>query len=334
MPFNTAEWVREQCSSKLYQLDTLLYNTLTFCTDPGGIFTLLMIIGGDVVGTALAQLSAGKIPYLTPVVFSFGWVSYAIQAMISAVGENRLLPKPELDSTILNVESGYARTNYSWVLSRILRDFPHWRGKQPDRVEEQEVQRLKAEFSNDQAKARVGLRVTVWRWTEATGRPRGDKIYYAGLFVAIVQLVIAAVPWIKYGEWLIFMTVASGTALAFISGALPQWQEEKFGVRALKSESKNSKAKTKDVILKRTGTGDHDVLLILGSEGSLDLEALAAPYRELKSLMTTKAVSFLLAGLWAVLLLTIAGYEQNTWFLMAAGILGMLHNVVVAGFPR
>nr|POE46975.1 hypothetical protein CFP56_00307 [Quercus suber] len=42
--------------------------------NPSDIFTILMIIGGDIVKVALAQLCAGPVPYLTPVSFSFGWV--------------------------------------------------------------------------------------------------------------------------------------------------------------------------------------------------------------------------------------------------------------------
>nr|POE83378.1 hypothetical protein CFP56_69385 [Quercus suber] len=42
--------------------------------NPQDIFTILMIIGGDIVKVALAQVCAGPVPYLTPVSFSFGWV--------------------------------------------------------------------------------------------------------------------------------------------------------------------------------------------------------------------------------------------------------------------
>jgi hypothetical protein len=44
-------------------------------SNPGDAFTILLIIGGDIVQTAIAQLCAGPVPYLTPVSFSFGWVS-------------------------------------------------------------------------------------------------------------------------------------------------------------------------------------------------------------------------------------------------------------------
>jgi hypothetical protein len=52
----TAEWLRAQW------------------TNPTDIFTILLIIGGEVVQVAMGQLCAGPVPFLTPVAFSFGWV--------------------------------------------------------------------------------------------------------------------------------------------------------------------------------------------------------------------------------------------------------------------
>lgn len=49
----TASWLRAQCAN------------------PGDIFDILLIIGGDIVKQAIAQLSGG---YIVPVSFSFGWV--------------------------------------------------------------------------------------------------------------------------------------------------------------------------------------------------------------------------------------------------------------------
>lgn len=42
---------------------------LTQWTQPGDVFSVLLILGGDVVARALAQLAGG---WLTPVAFSFG----------------------------------------------------------------------------------------------------------------------------------------------------------------------------------------------------------------------------------------------------------------------
>ena len=290
-----------------------------------------MIIGGDVVQVAIAQLCAGPIPFLTPVVFSFGWVTYVVSAMLSAVGDNRLMPSPEVDCCVINAKNGYNRSNYSWILSRILRDFEHWRHLDCDQVEQQKLSDLRAAASKegrDPTQVRIGLRVTVWQCLDASGKASGDLIYWAGLIVAVVQLGIAAIPWGLYEEWLIFFVVAAGTVLAFASGALPQWTKEKFGVRRLKNAEEK-----KDVFLTR-GNGDHDALLILGCEDGMDLEALASPYRDLEGYTWTRSLSLVLAALWILLLITIAGYHQHTWFIMAPGMLGILHNIAVAGAPR
>ena len=50
---------------------------------PGDVITLLMILNGDVVQKALAQLSG---PTFVPVAFSFGWVVYSIQAFSPVIG--------------------------------------------------------------------------------------------------------------------------------------------------------------------------------------------------------------------------------------------------------
>jgi len=46
-------------------------------SNPNDIFTILLLVGGDIVQVAIAQLCAGPITHLTPVAFSFGWVSFS-----------------------------------------------------------------------------------------------------------------------------------------------------------------------------------------------------------------------------------------------------------------
>ena len=50
---------------------------------PSDILSVLLILGPDVIQRALAQLAGSR---LTPAVFSFGWVAYAVSAILSAVG--------------------------------------------------------------------------------------------------------------------------------------------------------------------------------------------------------------------------------------------------------
>lgn len=50
---------------------------------PSDILSLLLIVGPDVIQRALAQLAGTSV---TPLVFSFGWVAYAVSAIASALG--------------------------------------------------------------------------------------------------------------------------------------------------------------------------------------------------------------------------------------------------------
>lgn len=90
-------------------------------SNPADILSVLLITGGDVIQKAIAQLS-GTWPIVTPIPFSFGWVSYTFNAMMSIFGEGILMPRPEDEITVFNVDSGTRKKNESWVLWRLLRD--------------------------------------------------------------------------------------------------------------------------------------------------------------------------------------------------------------------
>lgn len=53
--------------------------------NPGDIFSILLLLGPEVIQQAVAQLAGRQI---TPVAFSFGWVAYAVRALLAAVGGN------------------------------------------------------------------------------------------------------------------------------------------------------------------------------------------------------------------------------------------------------
>ena len=87
--------------------------------NPSDVLSVLLIIGGDIVQKALAQATGG---YFTPVCFSFGWVAYSLNALISILGDGRLLPEPDHPVKIFNLDNGYVRENKNWIVGRVLRD--------------------------------------------------------------------------------------------------------------------------------------------------------------------------------------------------------------------
>lgn len=87
--------------------------------NPSEVFSVLLIIGGDIVQKAIAQLAGEKV---TLVSFSFGWVAYAFNALMSAFGDGQLMPEPDYPAVVITASSGIKKTNNSWVLGRLIRD--------------------------------------------------------------------------------------------------------------------------------------------------------------------------------------------------------------------
>jgi hypothetical protein len=87
--------------------------------NPSEVFSVLLIIGGDVVVKAIAQLSGRK---YTLVAFSFGWVAYSFSALMSAFGDGTFMPRPDSPGSVIEVGSRNKKTNDSWVIGRLIRD--------------------------------------------------------------------------------------------------------------------------------------------------------------------------------------------------------------------
>lgn len=64
---------------------------------------------------------------------SAGWVAYSVSTVVSAVGENRLMPVTDCPCKVISSESGYVRDNASWIIGRMVRDFDYWMERGPSR---------------------------------------------------------------------------------------------------------------------------------------------------------------------------------------------------------
>lgn len=295
---------------------------------------------------ALAQLAGGR-AIIAPVAFSFGWVAYSFNSLISVVGDGRLMPPPDFPAKVINVESGYTRENRTWVIGRLLRDFT---GPLEDNI---------------------GLSVTIFEAipeADVGVFQHVDWIWWTGLAVIILQLAIASVPCGLYGDWGILLVTATGIFLALVTGILPQWYFEKWACRH----------KTKKVLCITGGNGTRHAMIIIGNEIGFDLEDLAAAEsprlrrrgetraghsrwsRKVKvesgssqpsgdgywkeevimifgypaAYLVTQLSCLVLATAWIFFLIAVSGLTQNQWYLMAVGSIGMLQNVVAAGSRR
>jgi hypothetical protein len=317
-------------------------------SNPSDVSTLLMIIGGDVVQSALAQ-STGK--WYTPVCFSFGWVSYAFIALLHVIGDGRLLPPPDYPVTVINLKSGYARDNKNWVIGRLLRDgqaFIERRAPMDD----------------------YGIRISVFeaqkrRTATNPTRFNFDRSHIFGLGVMLVQLAIASIPVILNREWGVLFITAGGTALAQIAGSLPQWRAEKLPNRQHSNE----------IWALTTGNGSKDIMVIFGRGECLDLEEFCVsdtprngkPWEKFKEFskprkdnsrkpkihrtgtelrksraalglpygfIVTRVASVLLSILWLLLLINVAAIKDSTWYVLLVGAIGMFQNGILAAMER
>jgi hypothetical protein len=274
---------------------------------PSEILAVLLLIGGNIIQMALAQLSGSPI---VPVAFSFGWASYAFSALLSAVGDRKLMPSPEFASIIVDAQSGDIRPNNSWVLGRILRD-----------MEMKVVQRIG-----------WTLWVHVYVAIDPKLKQRGphglvrtlirDWVWTMGVVTIFVQLAISVIPWALHGNWSIFLVTLAGTAMSLICGAIPQWKTEKWACRG------NSK---RTVALTR-GNGSRLVAVIIGNGVGPNLGDLAIGRVILGK--GTRSIIALLAVLWLALLCTVPAVKDDTWYLMGIGLFGMIQNVAAAGATR
>ena len=279
--------------------------------NPGDIFSLLLLVGADVVQNAIANLVGVRfkvfrtdlaIP-VTPAIFSFGWVTYAFTSLAAAFGDHRLMPKPDTEIQVVNCETGYTRTNNSWVLGRLLRHYE-------SSVEK--AQLIENPPANSTGK--VSLRIEIFSAKKVNDLgPHPSATWWLSWVFIVAHQIFAAIPWVLWGYWPIFMITLCGTLLAILTASIPQWIAEKWSGATLSAQ------KVKPIALTR-GNGHQYVMIILSHHGSWDLETMAS--NRLNSQPSTKYFLIPIALFWVVLLLTVTGLKQYTWYLVVIGAWG------------
>ncbi|CZR69303.1 uncharacterized protein PAC_19203 [Phialocephala subalpina] len=274
---------------------------------PTDVFSVPLLL---IVNKALAQLSGGM---LTPVTFPFGWVSYAVTTFLASVGDAKLMPSAsEGPCLLITAKNGYIRTNVSWVISRVLRDYESW-------MDPAVRLRLRLEKMLDERQSYMHHITKKGHWFPDLGRPASAYRYTS-------HLATAAIPIATVGDWSILMITIASTAFALITGSLPQWRDKKWPCRR---SSQNTYVLT-------PGNGAQHAIVILGNGRGLNLEDLAVggQMKYAPNDIQTRLCLAVVSVLWISLLITAAGVRTNTWFLFTVGGIGILQNVLVAGWRR
>lgn len=320
---------------------------------PQSILSVLFLVGGDIVQKAIAQMPGGRYTgrfTWTPAVFSFGWVSYAVNSLSSALGDGVFLPPPEHPGCIVSVGdfskdgpvvgSGSQRENRSWVIGRLMRDLQIEVESSKQKEDLEITSLLVSVYQLEGAsKPKEGYQALV---------PKRDWLWWMFIPAIIVQLVIAAIPlmlsavdknWADM-NWAILFVTGAGNALALFTASLSSMHKAEFR----KSSSRQTYALTR-------GNGYKHVFLVLpdttkthevgeGDErrpkvmSSLPYLEDMASSRYTRPSWRTRLLMYVSAFLWVLLLFAIAGLKEDTWYLFGSGTIGMAVNVLLAGKPR
>lgn len=251
-----------------------------------------------------------------------------MNALVAAVGPNRLMPGPDYGCVLINGRNGYDRENRSWILGRMIRDYEIWmdravRNKIGQMIEKRWQELKQDSKSQPERPAQVGLCVSIYRPDEAEagafGQPADRWLWIQSILVAVIQLGVAAIPCGISQDWSILLITACGIVLSSATASLPQWRKEKWACRRQR-EGKN-------IILTR-GNGSQHAIVVLGCKGFLDLEDLAAGQTDanIATSIPTRITVAALALLWILVLITASGIRNHTWYLLAVGGIGKLEE--------
>lgn len=241
-------------------------------------------------------------------------------------------PDPDCRCKVIGGKTGHARDNSSWILGRVVRDTEYWvdarvRAK-VDEVLEEKFSKMKKKDAGAVKPLIAGLVVSVYEpsKTVPAGTVARDASFWVGLPTIALQLAIASIACGVYGDWGTLLITLAGTVLSLATGLLPQWEREKWACR---------RGAKHDYILTR-GNGSQHAILVLGNGHGLNLEDLGSGQVNAATAagVATRVSLAVLAALWVLLLITAAGLQRQTWFLLAIGAIGILHNAYVAGAPR
>lgn len=289
---------------------------------------------------------------------------------------------PDSESTVMVIDSvnGHNRLTRNWVLGRLWRDFndklddemkdetSHIPSEQGDRLAQASPADARRGKRNNQQPFE-GLRITIYEVEESNvkkavtqGVPSLDSVWFMGIAVIAIQLAIAAIPWGLNGQWDTFLVTVAGNLFAVSTASLPQWRSEKWA----------APRKGGQTVAITEGNGSRSVMVVLGKRGvGLDLEIMARGTRTAPAFLSTRVWNSVLAALWVMLLITVAGMEENTWCkfhkllilfcflclrthfrpyllefivvinefypgsdLLGIGLLGSIQNLVAASIPR
>ena len=253
---------------------------------PGIALALYLSLTPDIMQRAQAIPGSG--------VFCLEWPRY----LVSLLTRKNAPPAHDWPSTVINVNSGYARTNRSATIEHLLQ-------------------------SHASKPTSRGLTLTFLYTSHAPGMPGGDLAAWSAPAVMLVQLVGASMLERVGASQSVFQLVSTGMYLSVLSGITLIFQR--------KQELRSARAvKQREVVCVTSGNGSTDAIVVVTEPGGAKIEDIAAARTGGLGIGASIFVALLLAT-WAVLLLTFTKLSAvDAWCVLGVCALGTIHATYLA----
>ena len=162
---------------------------------------------------------------------------------MSAFGDKKLIPPPDIESVIINGDTGYVRNNQLWLLGRLLRDFEEGHWMNPEDKKDLNAMLWNTQSGDTESSSspreltpKAGLCISVYE-ADPSLQARcivPTVLFWLGYGVALLQLIIASLPLIiwRSDNYSALAITSAGTCLAFTMGNLRQWRSERYSCRS------------------------------------------------------------------------------------------------------
>ncbi|KAI0738287.1 hypothetical protein C8Q80DRAFT_1113892 [Daedaleopsis nitida] len=229
--------------------------------------------------------------------FCIEWPRY----LISLLSRKNAPPAHDWPSTVVNVKSGYARTNRSSTLEHLLQ-------------------------SHSDQPGRRGLTVTFLYTSKFPGHPKADGLRLGALAVALVQIGLSEAMYAcGVASRMTFFVTVAGATLSFLGDWIMQRQK-----RIELSTARAVGPNTRDVVLITSGNGSSDAVVVVTEQGGAKIEDIAGGRASGLDAVSAAAVAVLLA-LWSALFAAFVRLDvADALCVLGLAVLGTAHAMCAA----
>lgn len=265
------------------------------------VYTLQDTVGAAVLLALYLSLTPDVLPRVQAIPgispFSLEWPRY----LISLLSHKSAPPAHDWPSTVINVKSGYSRTNRSAAIEHLLQSHS---GKPTSR----------------------GLTLTFLYTSRFPGMPTGDVVGWSAAVTAAAQVAVA---WVLQHKGIasdnVLPIVISGIGLSFVGGLIVLFRHTD-GLRTARSVPPHRR----EVVCITNGNGSTDAVVVATEAGGAKLEDIAGGRSGPLNVTYSAAVTVLLM-LWAAVFVRLTSlHVADAWCVLGLGALGAVHTMYAA----